>query len=208
MNEIFDRLLIRIILVIVVSAVIYIYKYAHILFYPTVKQQVTKRFYPAENPADTLHLFSRLVGFAIILSSLGFDESHGVFLSIFHFLVWGTLTSGLYLLSLFIIESIVLYNFEYKDEILKRKNMAYGIICSAHSLSTAFVTKSVVNQSENSLIILFVLWLLSMVVLGFGSKYFSFLTKLNFNRLVTQQSPSIAFSYAGFSLGYVLVNQL
>ena len=97
MNEIFDRLLIRIILVGVVCTVLFIYKYAHVLFYPSMKQQMTKRFYPSENPADTIHLFSRLVGFTIILSSLGFDESHGVFLSIFHFLVWGTLTCGLLL---------------------------------------------------------------------------------------------------------------
>ena len=201
MNEIFDRLIIRFILVAMVCLIVYLYKYAHMLFYPTMKQQVSKRFYPAENPADTLHLFSRMIGFTIILSSLGFDESHGIFLTIFHFLVWGALTSGLYLLSLFIIESIVLYNFEYKDEILKRKNLAYAIVCFSHSISTAFVTKSVVNQSENSLVILFVLWLLSMVVLGFGSKYYAFLTKLNFNLLLSQQKTSLALSYAGFSLG-------
>ncbi|MBY0517903.1 MAG: hypothetical protein K2P81_13420 [Bacteriovoracaceae bacterium] len=201
MNEIFDRLLIRIILVGIVCLVLFVYKYAHILFYPTMKQQMTKRFYPAENPADTIHLFSRLVGFTIILSSLGFDESHGIFLSIFHFFVWGTLTCALYLLSLFIVESIVLYNFEYKDEILKRQNLSYAIVCMAHAFSIAHVTRAVVDQSENSLVILFVLWLLSMVVLGFGSKYYSFLSKLNFNRLVTQQKASIAFSYAGFTLG-------
>ena len=121
MNEIFDRLLIRVLLVGVVLIVMVIYNFCHIIFYPTVKSQIKKRINPAENPADTLHLFSRLCGFVIILSSLRFDESHGVFLSLFHILVWGTLTSGLYLVSLFLIESIVMYNFDYKDEILKLK---------------------------------------------------------------------------------------
>jgi uncharacterized membrane protein YjfL (UPF0719 family) len=201
MNEIFDRLLIRIILVLVVCGVLLLYKYAHMLFYPTMKQQVTKRFYPAQNPTDTLHLFSRLIGFAIILSSLGFDETHGFFLAVFHFLVWGTLTSMLYLVSLFIVESVVLYNFEYKDEILKRQNLSYALICFAHALSVAYVTRSVVNQSENSLVILFVLWLLSMVFLGFGSRYYGIVSKLNFDRLVGQQSVSVALSYTGFTLG-------
>jgi uncharacterized membrane protein YjfL (UPF0719 family) len=201
MNEIFDRLLIRVILVGVVCGVLYLYKYAHVLFYPTMKKQVTKRFYPTENPADTIHLFSRLIGFTLILSSLGFDESHGVFLSIFHFLVWGTLTAGLYLLSLYLIESIVLYNFEYKDEVLKRQNLTYAIICLSHALSIANITRTLVDQSENSLVILFVLWLLAMVVMGFGSKYYTFISKIDFNRLVTQQRPSVAISYAGFTLG-------
>ncbi len=201
MNEIFDRLLIRVILVAIVCVVLFIYKYAHVIFYPTTKQQMTKRFYPAENPADTVHLFSRLIGFTVILSSLGFDESHGIFLSIFHFMVWGTLTCGLYLLSLYIVESIVLYNFEYKDEILKRQNLTYAVVCLSHALSIAHVTRSVVDQSENSMVILLVLWLLSMVVVGFGSRYYSFITKLNFNRLVSHQQPSVAFSYAGFTLG-------
>lgn len=201
MNEIFDRLLIRIILVAIVCGMLFIYKYAHMLFYPSMKQQMTKRFYPAQNPADTLHMFSRLIGFAVILSSLGFDESHGLFLSIFHFLVWGTLTCGLYLISLFIIESIVLYNFEYKDEILKRQNLSYAIVCFSHALTVAHVTRAVVDQSENSLVILFVLWLLSMVFLGFGSRYYTLLTKLNFDRLITQQKPTIALSYMGFTLG-------
>ncbi|MFP5459185.1 MAG: hypothetical protein ACLGG7_10655 [Bacteriovoracia bacterium] len=201
MNEIFDRLLIRFILVGVVCGVLFIYKYAHALFYPTVKQQVTKRFYPAQNPADTLHLFARLIGFTVILSSLGFDESHGIFLSIFHFLVWGTLTCALYLISLFVIESIVLYNFEYKDEILKRQNLSYALVCVSHAIAVAHVTRAVVDQSENSLVILLVLWLLSMVFLGFGAKYFALLSKLNFERLITQQKTTAAFSYLGFTLG-------
>lgn len=201
MNEIFDRLLIRIVLVGVVCGLLYAYKYAHLVLYPTVKKQVTKRFYPSQNPADTMHLFSRLVGFTIILSSLGFDEGHGIFLAIFHFIVWGTLTCALYLLSLFLIESIVLYNFDYKDEVLKRQNLTYATICLAHALSIAHVTRSVVDQSDNSLVILLVLWLLAMVVMGFGSKYYAFLTKLRFDRLVTHQRPSVALSYAGFTLG-------
>lgn len=201
MNEIFDRLLIRILLVGVILSVMAIYNAGHYVLYPALKSQVKKRLNPAENPADTLHLFSRLTGFVIVLSSLRFDESHGVLLSIFHIIVWGTLTSGLYLLSLFLIESIVLYNFDYKDEILKRRNLTYALVCTAHALAIAHVTRIVVQQSESSLIILFLLWLLAMVIMGFGSKYYQLLSKLPFNSLVTNQNPSVAVSYLGFTLG-------
>lgn len=201
MNEIFDRLLIRIILVGVVLLVMGIYNFAHFIFYPTVKSQIRKRFNPSENPAETLHLFSRATGFVIILSSLRFDEGHGILLSLFHMVVWGTLTSGLYLGSLFLMDSIVMYNFEYKDEVLKRRNITYGLICAAHALATAHVTRAVVDQSENSLVILFLLWLLAMVVMGFGSKYFTLISKLPFNAMVTNQNPAVAISYLGFTLG-------
>ena len=90
-----------------VCVMIYLYRYAHVIFYPTLKRQVLKKINPAENPADTLHLFSRLVGISIIFSSITFNESSGIFLSLFHFGVWGTIAIILYLLSLYIIESIV-----------------------------------------------------------------------------------------------------
>lgn len=201
MNEIFDRLLIRVLLVGIVLAVVATYKAAHFIFYPTMRGQVRKRFYPGENPADTLHLFSRLIGFAVVVSSLGFDEEKGIMLSLFHLLVWGTLTSALYLLSLYLVESIVLHDFEYKDEVLKRHNTAYAIVCAAHALAIAHVTRVVVDQAENSLVILFVLWMLAMVVMGFGAKLFGVLSRMNFTRLITQKNPSIALSYLGFTLG-------
>lgn len=62
MAEIFDRLVIRILLAAFVCVMIYVYRYAHVLFYPSVKRQVLKRINPGENPADSIHLFSRLIG--------------------------------------------------------------------------------------------------------------------------------------------------
>jgi hypothetical protein len=201
MNEIFDRLLVRIFLVFVIIGILYLYRYLHFLFYPTLRNQVTKKLYPSENPTDTLHLFSRWAGLAILLSALNFDESQGLFLSVFHFIVWGLLVSCLYLASLYLIESITLYNFEYKDEILKKKNLTYALICSSHALSTAFVMRALITQAENSLVILFILWLLGIVIMGFGSKYFNLISKLQFERLVTRDNRSLAFSYMGFSMG-------
>lgn len=205
MAEIFDRLVIRLLLAGFVCLMIYLYRYAHVIFYPSVKRQVLKKIHPAENPADTLHLFSRLIGIAIIFSSITFNEASGFFLSIFHFTVWGTIAIILYLLSLFIVESIVFYNFDYTDEILKRKNMSYAVISFCHAIVIAYLTRTVMMEAENSLIILLVLWLYMLVIVGFSVKYFTFISRLSFNRLVLQKNLSLCFSYGGFSLGAGLI---
>ncbi|HXH31443.1 MAG TPA: hypothetical protein VNJ01_11565 [Bacteriovoracaceae bacterium] len=201
MAEIFDRLLMRLILAAFVCLMIYLYRYAHVIFYPTVKRQVLKTINPAENPADTLHLFSRLVGIAIIFSSISFNESSGVVLSLFHFAVWGTIAIVLYLLSLYIIESIVFYNFDYTDEILKRRNMSYAFISLCHAIVIAYLTRTVMMEAENSLVILLVLWLYMLVIVGFSVKYFTYISKLSFNRLLIQKNLSLCFAYGGFTLG-------
>jgi uncharacterized membrane protein YjfL (UPF0719 family) len=201
MAEIFDRLVIRVLLAAFVCLMIYLYRYAHVIFYPTVKRQVLKKINPSENPADTLHLFSRLVGISIIFSSITFNESSGVFLSLFHFAVWGSIAIVLYLLSLYIIESIVFYNFDYTDEILKRKNMSYAFISFCHAIVIAYLTRTVMMEAENSLVILLVLWLYMLVIVGFSVKYYTFISKLTFNRLLIQKNLSLCFSYGGFSLG-------
>jgi uncharacterized membrane protein YjfL (UPF0719 family) len=201
MAEIFDRLVIRILLAGFVCLMIYLYRYAHVIFYPTVKRQVLKRINPAENHADTLHLFSRVVGIALIFSSITFNETSGFFLSLFHFAVWGTIAIILYLLSLFIVESIVFYNFDYTDEILKRKNVSYAFISFCHAVVIAYLTRTVMIEAENSLVILLVLWLYMLVIVGFSVKYFTFISKLSFNKLMMQKNLSLCFSYGGFALG-------
>jgi uncharacterized membrane protein YjfL (UPF0719 family) len=201
MAEIFDRLIIRILLAAFVCLMIYLYRYAHVIFYPTVKRQVLKKINPAENPADTLHLFSRLVGISIIFSSISFNETSGVFLSIFHFAVWGTIAVVLYLLSLYIMESVVFYNFDYTDEILKRKNMCYAFISFCHAIVVAYLSRTVMMEAENSLVILIVLWLYMLVIVGFSVKYYGFISKLSINSLIIQKNLSLCFSYGGFILG-------
>lgn len=205
MAEIFDRLVIRLLLAAFVCLMIYLYRYAHVIFYPTVKRQVLKKIHPADNSADTLHLFARLIGISIIFSSITFNESSGFFLSIFHFAVWGIIAVILYLLSLYIIESVVFFNFDYTDEILKRKNMSYAVVSFCHSIVIAYLTRTVMIEAENSIVILLVLWLYMLVIAGFSVKYYTFISKLTFNRLMIQKNLSLCFSYGGFSLGAGLI---
>lgn len=205
MAEIFDRLLIRFLLAGFVCLMIYLYRYAHVLFYPTVKRQVLKTLHPADNAADTLHLFSRVVGISIIFSSITFNESSGFLLSIFHFAVWGSVAIVLYLISMYLIESIVFYNFDYTDEISKRKNMSYACISFCHAVVVAYLTRTVMIEAENSLIILLVLWLYMLAIVGFSIKYFTFISRLTFNRLMIQKNLSLCFSYGGYTLGAGLI---
>jgi uncharacterized membrane protein YjfL (UPF0719 family) len=161
MNEIFDKLLIRILFTVFICIALVLYKYAHILLYPSSQKQVFRKIYPSENYIDTLHFFSRLIGISLIFSSLEFNEYIGISISTFHFFVWSIIGLIFYLISIYITENIIFYNFEYKDEVLKKKNPAYGIISFVNAICVAFIIKTVFKESENSLII-FVIFTLTV----------------------------------------------
>lgn len=205
MNETFDKLLIRIIFTLFICFSLFLYKYAHVIFYPSHKKQVLKRIYPAENYIDTIHIFSRLIGVAIIFSTLEFNEYIGVSISLFHFLIWSSIGFSLYLLSIYICESIIFYNFDYKDEVLKKKNPAYGVVSFANAICLALIIKTIFKEAENSLIILLILWLFSMVAYGFGTKLFKYISSLSFNSLMIQKNLGLGFAYSGFLFGITII---
>lgn len=205
MNELYDKLIIRIFFTLFICFLLFVYKYAHGLLYPSARQQIFKRFYPSKNSADTIHLFSRIIGIGIIFSQLTFDLSGGISQALFVFLLEGVMIFLLYLASLYIMESIVLYNFEYSDEILKRKNYSYALICFSQATAIAYLLKSLLAAAQGSLIMILFLWLFSLVLLGFASKTFSTLSKLSFNRLLVQKNIGVSISYMGFLWGWTLI---
>lgn len=184
-----------------------VYKYAHRFLYPSVKDQIFKKFYPSVNSADTLHLISRIIGFSIIFTYLNIDLTNGMLVAVADTVFQGILILVLYLVSLFIGESITLYNFTYEDEIGKRKNLSYGVICFSLSISIAFILRVVLETANHSLVLLLFLWLFSIVLFGFCIKLFKYFSKLTFNKLVTQKNMALAFSFSGFVLGSaILIN--
>lgn len=209
MNELMDKLIIRILLTIFICFTLFAYKYAHTLLYPSSRSQLLKRFFPTKNTADTIHLFGKIFGLGLIFSEFNFFMSDGVFLALFDFLIISFLAFTLYLLSVYIIESIVLYNFEYHDEIIKRKNIPYAIISFAHAIGLSYILKTGVNVAKDGVhhipIYLIFLWLFAMVILGFSIKTYSLVSKLPFNRLLIQKNYTIAFSYSGFFLGWSII---
>ncbi|MDA8792793.1 hypothetical protein N9N67_06075 [Bacteriovoracaceae bacterium] len=205
MNEIIDKLVIRLLFILFISCILFLYRYAHLLLYPSSKKQMTKNFYVSENESDTLHFFGRIIGLTLILSQMQFNEFQSLWINLLNFLTWSTASIIIYLLSIYLIESIILSNFVYDDEIIKRKNMSYSVVCFANSLSIAFLLKNLVQNSEKSLVILTILWLYSLVLLGLGTKLFKFVSKLPFNKLMIQKNLSLSFSYLGYILGITLI---
>ena len=205
MNEIFDKLIIRILFTIFICIALVIYKYAHLIFYPSQKKQLLKKIYPSENYIDTLHIFSRLIGISLIFSTLEFNEYIGISISSFHFFIWSFIGLSFYLLSIWILESIVFYNFEYKDEVLKKRNPAYGLVSFANAICLALLIKTIFKESENSLVILLILWLFVLVLFGFGTKIFKYVSKLSFNSLMIQKNLGLGVAYSGFLFGNTII---
>lgn len=205
MNELFDKLILRIVFTIIVCAMLFFYKYAHMMIHPSSRKQIFREFHPTKNPADTLHFFARLVGIGILFSEFRFDMSDGFFLALLDFVLQGFFAAGLYLLSVYTLESIVLYNFEYNDEIVKKRNMAYSTVGFANSIALATVLKTCLATGDDSLVMLFFLWLFSMVLLGFAYKAYNVFSKMPFARLLLQQNIGVALSYTGYLWGWTML---
>ncbi|MEK6624847.1 MAG: hypothetical protein AABY86_07760 [Bdellovibrionota bacterium] len=205
MNELFDKLIIRIVFAILICLTLIFYKYLHIVFYPSARKQLFRTFYPSKNPADTLHLFSRILGIGVILSGFHFYLGNGLGMAIYDLLLSTIVVFALYLGSLYILESIVLGTYEYSDEVLKRKNLSYGITCFANSLAMAFLAKAILSISKESIIMLTILWLFAMAITGIAMKGFELISKLPFHKLLAKKNIAVAFSYTGFIWGWTLL---
>lgn len=205
MNELFDKLILRVVFTIFMCLMLLVYKYAHAVFYPSARQQLFKRFYPSKNPADTVHLFARILGIGLIFSEFYFHLSDGFFFAMFDFFLKAILACVFYLLSIYIIEAIVLFDFEYNDEIVKKKNMSYALICFTHALCMAYLTKTILTISQDSQLFMFFLWLFVMVLMGFATKTFKIISKVNLNASIVQKNNAGAFSYMGFFAGWTII---
>ena len=205
MNEIFDQVLIQIIFAIYLCLIIFLYKYAHGFLYPINKNKLHRRFVPTKNTSETLHLLSRVLGVCIIFSSFEIGLEQGILFALLDIFLLGAVSLTLFIVSIYILESIVMYNFEYIDEIEKKKNIAYSLISVAHTLGLAFIISTALKHSLGSLTFLAFSWLFSIVIIGFLAKGFSFYSKLPFNRLMIQKDSSTSFSYFGYFLGWSLI---
>ena len=173
--------------------------------YPSSRSLLIQRFFPSKNSSDTIFLFARILGIGIVFSEFSFYMSDGFVAALLDFFIRAVIVIIMYLVYNYIIEGIVLYNFEYNDEVVKRKNMSYSLVSLAHSLGSAFILKSVLSVSQSSIIYLFFLWLFSIVLLGFATKTFSIMSQLEFNRLLIQKNMAVSFSYMGFLMGWSIL---
>ncbi|MEC7275585.1 MAG: hypothetical protein VXV96_04625 [Bdellovibrionota bacterium] len=205
MNELFDKLILRMVFALFLCLTLVLYRFVHHLIYPSNKGHIFSKFYPSKNSAESLHFFSRLLGIGIVFSEFHFDLDQGFLFAVIDFLIRAVVGFLVYLVSLYTVESIVLYNFDYHDEIVKRRNMPYALIGIAHALGVSFVLKVILAISGSSLIVLLFLWLFALVLIGFATKTFPVMSKLSFNRLLIQQNLAVAVSYFGFFVGWSLI---
>ena len=205
MNELFDKLILRIIFTIFICFTLYIYKYIHAILYPSTKSQMFNQLTPSKNSADSIFFFGRLIGLGIIFSEFHFSLNDGILIALLDFIIKASLGFLVYLGSLYVIESIVLYSFEYQDEITKKKSTPYAIIGLAHSIGCAYVLKIILEVANNSLVMLVFLWLFSLVLIGFATKTFSLMSRLPFNLLLIQKNMAISISYFCFFLGWSMI---
>lgn len=205
MNELFDKLILRIVFSLYICLILYIYRYIHAYLHPSAKQHFLKKFHPSKNGPETLHLITRLLGLGLIFSEFYFYISDGIVYALSDFFIQATIASLLYIAALYIMDSIVLYNFEYQDEILKRRNMAYSVVSSTLTLGVASILRTIVHVANDSIVIFFFLWLLGLVLLGFASKSYSIFSALPFNRLLIQKNIGLSLSYLGFFWGWVII---
>lgn len=205
MNEIFDKFILRLIFALYLCLTIYFYKYAHFILYPASKDQLFRRFNPSKNPADTIHLISRIIGLGLVFSNFHISLSEGIMIAAIDFLIFATIGLIFYIISLYILESIVLYNFEYLDEVIKKKSLTYSLISLSHAISVGFLISICLKVSQNSIVLFFFLWLFSLVLIGIGTKTFPLVSKLSLYRQVLQKNIGVSFSYIGFIWGWVLL---
>lgn len=209
MNDILDVFLIRFLFVLIICGQIGLYKYLHFLLYPSSKNQLFKDFFPSRNPAETIMVFSRILGLGLIFSNFSIFLNQGFFYATFDFILSSTITFSLYLLSIYILESIVLSDFEYVDEITRKNNIPYALVSASYSIGIPIIFKAYLTHSiyENahSIIYIIFMWCFTIVLLGFAVKSYSFLSKLNFNNLLVQKSYAVGFSYFGFFLAWTII---
>lgn len=205
MNELFDKLILRIIFSLYICLILYLYRYIHAYLHPSAKQHFLKKFHPSKNGPETLHLISRLLGLGLIYSEFYFYISDGIVYALTDFFIQAVIAALLYIGALYIMDSIILYNFEYQGEILKRKNMAYSLVSSTLTLGVAYIMRTIIHVSNDSIVIFFFLWLLGLVLLGFASKSYSIFSALPFNRLLIQKNIGLSLSYLGFFWGWVIL---
>jgi uncharacterized membrane protein YjfL (UPF0719 family) len=205
MNELFDKLIVKIVLAFFICGVLFLYKWAHFLIYPQVKGQMFQKFYPARNAADTLHYFGRIIGIGIIFSGISIELDETIWGGPLQFLIRGSVSFILYLISIYILESVSLYNFEYYDEIVKRKNMAYGIISFSQAICLAFLMNTVMKVVSQSFLFLLFLWPFALVLLGLSTKFYKFISSFSFNSLLVNKSLALGFSFSGYLFGCTLI---
>ena len=204
-EEQLDKLILRILFCGVFVAILYAYRAIHRFLHPLASGKGSQKFYPSLNSADTFHYLSRIIGFGVIFSYVHINLEQGIWFAVVDLLFQAALLFLVYLVSLFIASSVSLYEFTYEDEIGKRKNLCFGVVHFAQSISLALVVREIFAVANHSLVLLLFIWLYASVAYGLAIKLYRYYSKLSFNKLLAQKNMALGLSYSGYLLGCALL---
>lgn len=205
MNDLLDRLTIQFLYLIFVLILCVVFYYLYSFIYSNQYKMVLKKFYPSKNSAHTIHLFSRIFSLLYVLGSFQIFIQKDIILSSISFIFYVLIFFILYGVSLYVFDSITLYNFEFDVEIFNRKNLSYAVISGANAISVGFLIKHIGLISFHTIINTIFLWLLSMVLVGSSIKLFPYIFRQSINRHIVQKNLSIAITYLGFITGNTFI---
>jgi hypothetical protein len=201
MNEHIDKLVLRIFLSLFLFGMLFVFKYIYSFFFPSTRVLIFKRFYPEKNPAETLHLFSRILGLGAAFSGMNISLVEGLYIALFDFFIHAFIIFALFLLSTYILDSITLYHFEHSAEVTKKKNIAFSLVSFGNSLASANLLYQILSMAKGSIIVIFTLWVLGLSLIGISTKAYNFISLLKFNHGLRLRNMGTAASYCGFLIG-------
>lgn len=205
MKHIVDTFLIKIVFLFVIVSFLYLYKKIHLLLIPKDLRSLHENFTPEKNYADTLLICSRLISIGIVLSPLTINFYSDLFLNLLHFISWSIISTCTYAASLYVIEGIILYPFEYAEEIHNKKNIAYTIISSTLSLACAFLIRSAVIATSFNFLLVAITYLLLLVIFITLLKMYPFISVFNLKESLKTRDLSAALSFSGYIIGIIIL---
>ena len=201
MNQIFDKLFLRVLLSVVILLSLILYRYiSHIIYFKDRKFSLNA-IYPEKNLAHGIYFGSRLLGIVLVMSNFSFDLSHGAIISIIELLLDSLIITVFYFLAVYIFESIILFNFSLSDEVYKQSNLSYSIVNGGISLSTAYLIQRAYLISHGSYLDMLFLWLFLVVLYGFAIKTFKLIFQINLSKSIIPESLPHKLSLFWISLG-------
>ena len=210
MNELLDKIFIRLLFTLFVCLFIYICQHIHLRRYSlfsfiSLGRKPMGSTSLGENPAEMLYVFSKILGIGIIFSGLSVNLEDGVAFAVLDIFLYGFFACLFYTASLYILDGITLYNFEYDNEILEKKNFAYALIHFSHCLCVSILVKGILSVVQSSLLMFLFLWLFTMVLLGVAAKSFSLLSKFSLDKFLVQMNLGVSLSYFGHLTGWMIL---
>jgi|GEM_PF-5127059 len=205
MIELLDTLIIRIIVVGAFLAFLFLFKYAHLLLYPSARYFILKNFSPDKAPCESFYFFSRLVGLAIIFSSFSLNLQIGPVQALILFFVKGLLFFLLYFLGIWAMETVTMPDFDYKIDIQKNKSWGITLTGAGIGIGVSFILSNIALLAENSALKAFVMWSYALIIIGLCLKISTYLALFPIQLLIRRNFLGAVWSLLGPFAGFCLL---